>query len=108
MKNIGIITIIDKNNYGNRLQNYATQEAIKKLKLNFRTIKNDVYLNNKEDDYKRKYIFQLKRLKRFIRKNKRKKLFDRFDRNITFSKNFFNYFNTIKDIQFDYLLIHEN
>lgn len=31
MKKIGIVTIIDYNNYGNRLQNYAVQEILKKI-----------------------------------------------------------------------------
>ena len=31
MKKIGIITINDYNNYGNRLQNYAVQEVLKSL-----------------------------------------------------------------------------
>ena len=31
MKKIGIITMVDGNNYGNRLQNYALQETLKKM-----------------------------------------------------------------------------
>ena len=45
--NIGIITINDYNNYGNRLQNYAVQLALKNLKNNAVTIKNDGYSNTK-------------------------------------------------------------
>ena len=33
MKKIGIITINDNDNYGNRLQNYAVQEILKKLNI---------------------------------------------------------------------------
>lgn len=41
MKKIGIITIYDNNNYGNKLQNYATQEIIKSFnKFEVTTIKN--------------------------------------------------------------------
>lgn len=38
-RNIGIITIDDITNYGNRLQNYALQEYLKKKYCNVRTIK---------------------------------------------------------------------
>ena len=44
MKKIGIITIFDENNYGNRLQNYATQEVLKSLNFDVETINN---FNNK-------------------------------------------------------------
>ena len=41
MKKIGIITIYDNNNYGNKLQNYATKEIIKSFnKFEVTTIKN--------------------------------------------------------------------
>ena len=49
MKKIGIVTIIDNNNYGNRLQNYAVQEQIKKLGQISVTLKNDVYTNNRKN-----------------------------------------------------------
>lgn len=41
MKKVGIITICDYNNYGNRLQNYAVQEVLKSLGLKVETIKNE-------------------------------------------------------------------
>ncbi|WP_353948978.1 polysaccharide pyruvyl transferase family protein [Sporolactobacillus sp. Y61] len=40
MKKIGIITINDYNNYGNRLQNYATQEVLRYLGFSVETIIN--------------------------------------------------------------------
>ena len=40
MKKIGIITITDYVNYGNRLQNYATQEILKSYGFYVETIKN--------------------------------------------------------------------
>ena len=40
MKKIGILTINDDGNYGNRLQNYAVQEILKE------TIKAKEFLNN--------------------------------------------------------------
>lgn len=41
MKKIGILTINDYTNYGNRLQNYATQEVIRTLGYDVETIKNN-------------------------------------------------------------------
>ena len=53
MKKIGIITIIDINNFGNRLQNYALQQYCNK-KFNARTIT----LNNNPDyNFKKKYLY---------------------------------------------------
>ena len=40
MKRIGIITINDYKNYGNRLQNYATHEVLKSLSCEVTTIVN--------------------------------------------------------------------
>lgn len=40
MKKVGIITICDYSNYGNRLQNFATQEVLKSLGCQVETIKN--------------------------------------------------------------------
>lgn len=42
MKKIGIITITDYNNYGNRLQNYAVQEVLRSLGFSVNTIPNSV------------------------------------------------------------------
>jgi len=50
MKKIGIITINDNNNYGNRLQNYALQEMLKKLtQYDVVTVRNSEYTNRKEN-----------------------------------------------------------
>lgn len=40
MKKVGIITIYDEDNYGNRLQNYAVQEILVSLGFDVETIKN--------------------------------------------------------------------
>ena len=47
--NIGIVTINDNNNFGNRLQNYALQYYIQKINSNFNvvTLKNDDFSNTK-------------------------------------------------------------
>jgi len=46
VKKIGIITIIDYTNYGNRLQNYAVQEVLKSLECNVETL---IYDQKKEN-----------------------------------------------------------
>ena len=43
MKKIGILTINDYNNYGNRLQNYASQEVLKSLGFAVETVVNTYY-----------------------------------------------------------------
>ena len=43
MKKIGILTINDDFNLGNRLQNYALQEILKKYKVKVETIINKKY-----------------------------------------------------------------
>ena len=57
MKKVGIITIIDNNNCGNRLQNYAMQETIKKLGMDVCTIKNEKFLN-----WRKKYFIGILRV----------------------------------------------
>ncbi|MBR3325429.1 MAG: polysaccharide pyruvyl transferase family protein [Clostridia bacterium] len=86
MKKIGIVTIIDNDNYGNRLQNYAVQEILKKYGYNTITLLNQNCTNNRF-----LFIFRILR-KSFFEKNKkhinqnRKKNFDNFNKNIIFSK----------------------
>ena len=105
MKNIGLVTINDNNNYGNKLQNYAVQKKIRQLNYWCTTIKNDPYLNRKKYIYIRSFIFQLKKIKRMLKQNRRKKLFLKFDENIKFSKNYF-YWILKKNInQFDCFLV---
>lgn len=76
MKKIGIITLNDNYNYGNRLQNYAAQEFIKKIEPNAKvlTIRNYPITNKKcnilENIFriiKRNYI----EIKRYIKSDKK-------------------------------------
>lgn len=53
MKKIGILTINDYSNYGNRLQNYALQELLKSLGFNVDTIVN---LSNETDPSEKSII----------------------------------------------------
>lgn len=86
MKKIGIITM-NGNNFGNRLQNYALQEYLKKLGMNVETIYNCVYEVHKEN----KFISSLKSLYFKIKKtiinkklkkinHKKNQLFDKFNK----------------------------
>lgn len=62
MKKIGILTINDYNNYGNRLQNYATQEVLKSLGFHAKTIVN--ITKNKNEDIEQNGIkYKIRKLK---------------------------------------------
>lgn len=105
---IGIITINDNDNYGNRLQNYATQEILKKIDNNNEviTIKNDNNMNYKSSNrvkYNIKKIkYYLKNILTSIKKDGRKRAFLEFDKKITFSKEIFSpYNNSILDKKYD-------
>ena len=87
---IGIVTINDNNNYGNRLQNYAVQEIIKKEGYECYTLKNIPQLNGKEKMLLRltKYVIT-KNLKQEKNK-KRLNSFLKFNENINFTKHYIN------------------
>ncbi len=104
MKKIGIITINDYNNYGNRLQNYAVQQYIMKYYNDVKTIKNIGYLN-KSLSIKNKLHYLLSRIKTIIIKNERKMCFAKFNENIEETKKVFylNGFNNLNE--FDYLIV---
>ncbi|MBV4423557.1 polysaccharide pyruvyl transferase family protein [Clostridium tyrobutyricum] len=96
MKKVGIITITHGTNYGNRLQNFATQKVMEDLGFNAETIYNFYgNLSNKELIYRKfkkviKYIFlsYLNLINKFISiKNKKwYKLYAKLKRNQTFTK----------------------
>ena len=86
MKNmkIGIFTINDNENYGNRLQNYALQEILKKKGIKVETI-----INQKNRYGIRYYMVKLKRIIIRIlnlKKDRRKIRFLEFNKNINFTK----------------------
>lgn len=64
MKKIGIMTIYDENNYGNRLQNYAVQTVLKKMGFDVETIKYNI-------DYTLSIVKPGKRLDCFRKFNKK-------------------------------------
>ena len=97
---VGILTIIDNDNYGNRLQNYATQVVLQRLVPNVVTIRNDAYTNTKN-------YYALRVIKRIISKSQsvniaRLKNFLYFNRNIIFSKKKVTAYSKVK--KYDYVL----
>ena len=105
MKNVGIVTINDDDNYGNRLQNYAVQEFFRKENINPLTLKNRPIRNTKD-----KYILRV--LKDYIKKilkrpsrafEERRKKFSEFNENIKFYEKEINAYSKISD-QFDFFV----
>ena len=99
MKKIGIITISDNNNYGNRLQNYALQKFLE------RYCYVDTLWNNK--DYSLKYIIKEK-IKIFMDKRKMSRFykFKKFTKKIIHSKFILHQSKKIKKIEkyYDYMI----
>lgn len=80
MKRIGIVTIIDYN-YGNRLQNYAVQEVLKKFpNVDVITLKNNATTNSRKN-------YLLRKMKSFYKKVKKNKYKNRIERYEEFNKN---------------------
>ena len=101
MKRIGI-TINDNNNYGNRLQNYAVQEYLKRLGFEVETLRNAEVYNDKK-----KFILRL--IKKKLKENKhnlteRDRCFKVFNNNIKFSENKITAFSHIKN-KYDYFIV---
>mgnify|MGYP004468912961 CR=1 FL=1 len=99
MKKVGIVTINDYNNYGNRLQNYAVEKTLEKCNVSAITLKNEPCLNTKE-----KYL--LRKLKSYFNKDSysriedRKLCFEEFNKYIQFSKNKISVFSKLDDYDF--------
>lgn len=102
LKDIGIVTIIDNDNYGNRLQNYALSHFCEK-KYNIKTVTllNKHYLNEKK-------FLGIRIIKNLFKKKKnidmkRREEFDSFNENINFSKKTINCFSNLN--KYDYLIV---
>ena len=91
-----LITINDLNNYGNRLQNYATQKFLQKKGFQVENIVDESYypMAGNSESGLRRIARRVKRrilavcqgtLKRELVNNKRKKNFFIFNQNITYS-----------------------
>ena len=107
MKKIGIVTIYDNTNYGNRLQNYAVQQVLRKNGFeNVETIKNIDCLNVKSSvfEYGLRKIKSISwRIKESADKSLRRKCFKEFNKNIIFSKKYFSMLKNYND--FDYFIV---
>jgi len=110
MKKIGIVTICDYNNYGNRLQNYALQEILKQYNCNVKTIQNDFKLNQA---YKKKKVFLirikfiLKYIKKtfIVKKTERLKFFLKFNKYINITKSVFNLMGNNNLSRYNYIIV---
>lgn len=108
---IGIITINDNNNYGNRLQNYATQEVLKKItnSKDIITIRNDNRLNYNSSNFFKYNIKKMKcNIERFIlklKKDSRKDCFNNFNKNICFSKKIISLKDRYINDEYDYFFV---
>ena len=108
MKKVAIVTIYDNNNYGNRLQNYATQEVMRKLNFDATTLKNS-YLLNKECT-NAKYIVQVikfcvRYIQGYVKNFTRRVRFNEFNKNIKLSKKYVTKYNIAKlNEKFDYFV----
>lgn len=83
--NIGIVTIVDNDNFGNRLQNYAVQEFLKGQGYNVVTFKNKSYSNTK-DKYLLRKIKHLFEADNYSKNINRRNAFQIFNNNILFSE----------------------
>lgn len=107
MKKIGIITIYDNNNYGNRLQNYALQETLKELGCEPVTIRNNAILNKKTGnpvEYLLRIVKYCFVTNRKTANRQRKQCFDNFGKNIETSKKVFNWYSKSWLKQFDFFI----
>lgn len=98
---VGIVTIIDNGNFGNRLQNYALCEILKKLGVEVETISN--FAGEKsQNQFKNMYL----RFRCIIHGNELKyknRHFKEFNRNIRFTKRIITNYNNI-DLKYDYFI----
>lgn len=102
MKKVGIITLNDNNNYGNRLQNYAVQTVLNSLGNISYNIENYRHTNIKDKYFLRRLkFFNFDR--HYSNNSKRKENFVRFNKNIKYEHKLFNVFS--KYSQYDYMLV---
>lgn len=106
MKKVGIITIFNSN-YGNRLQNYALQETLKKLKVDVTTIKNIALLNKKTNliNYLLRNVKHIFVRQDFVDASEREEKFVDFNKHIKSTSTCFNWFNKRELNSFDYFII---
>ena len=101
------IVTINNSNYGNRLQNYATQEILKKRGYNVLTIKNTGMMNKRKNvvNYVIRNIYHIFKKKDFDDGKERENKFEEFNKNINFLDKEFNWFNIKYFSNFDYYFV---
>ncbi len=111
MKKIGIVTLNDNYNYGNRLQNYAVQEFLLEhfQDIDVETIRN-FPITNKKCGRLENIIRIIRRngfeFKRYLKSDKKRlKNFRVFNKNIKYSKKIFSWMHTDWFNKFDYFLV---
>ena len=103
MKTVGIITIIDNENCGNRLQNFAMQKTVEDLGYSATTIRNEKLLNSKQN-YAKTFLRAVKKsLKGFLTKKKRANFYS-FNKNIRFTKKLYTVKTKSLNKKFDYFI----
>ncbi len=104
-KEIAIITLYGNYNFGNKLQNYALQEYLKRKNLSVKTFINYPYRNKKDFYYLRVlkyYIYNKKKEKKWP--NERMENFKLFNRNIDYYDKVITVKN-IKQTNFDFYIV---
>ena len=102
-KNLGILTIIDNDNYGNRLQNYAVQTVLNQMNISNETIINTAVFNEKKKYLLRKIkYFMTDSYNSYSNNINRKEAFREFNKNIYFSKNKYSVYSKFN---YKYLLV---
>lgn len=106
-KTAAIITCIGKNNFGNRLQNYALQKVLEDKGFNVETLNNNWRLNN-YDNYEENYQGYLEREKEKEQEEYEKRFrtayFDEFDENVVFAKDMITAIN-LEETNYDYYVV---
>ncbi|MCI8485618.1 MAG: polysaccharide pyruvyl transferase family protein [Clostridia bacterium] len=105
MKKVGILTINDNNNYGNRLQNYAISIVLTNLQCKPITIKNCPLINKKDKLYVLRLLkFYIERIRNKRNNNMRLSYFEDFNRNIKFTKRNITPYSNIS-YKYDYVIV---
>lgn len=99
MKRVGIVTINDNNNYGNRLQNYALSKVIESFGCSPKNIENYPYFNSKR-------YYLLKRIKYrhfdyyYSKDNEKKENFRQFNQLISYYPGIYSPYKKYSDLDF--------
>lgn len=108
-RKIAIVTKIDLNNYGNRLQNYALQEFLRNEFPNYEVITlNNMYSLNKSKNSIDNILRRIKLCLMRIIKNKsskRKYNFNIFNKKINISKRIYDDYHTYKRDRLDFVIL---